>query len=180
MTGMTLARGFFGFLGAQFVRLDAMLGEALAALHAGRVAEAESRLGHLRAELEWYFQVETQVLFPEYERLCASGDRRLTAALVREQDELRRRLAELQAGFGPGAASPLEAVGVLLDAYRAKKELFLYPTIERQADERALRGLLARVAELLQPADPWSIPEEGTSAFRRASHGADPRRGRLF
>ena len=100
------------------------------------------------ANLVVHFKAEEEVLFPLMrEQVAGCGD--LLDQLVRDHEQLRRAVPQLEAGTG--LAKLIFDLGDLLERHIRKEERELFPLFEAQVDAAQAEQVGEKLKELLKP-----------------------------
>jgi len=112
----------------------------------GLRARAQECCEFYRDSLVAHFKAEEAVLFPLM-REHVSGCGGMLDQLVREHDQIRRAMTELQAGSG--LAKLIFDLGDLLERHIRKEERELFPLFEAQVDAEKAHAAGARLTDAL-------------------------------
>ena len=112
----------------------------------GMRERAQEFLDFYRANLVAHFKAEEEVLFPLMrEQVAGCGD--MLDQLVRDHDQLRRAMPQLEAGTG--LAKLIFDLGDLLERHIRKEERELFPLFEAHVDVVQAEQMSVKLTELL-------------------------------
>ncbi|MGZ8532014.1 MAG: hemerythrin domain-containing protein, partial [Candidatus Binatia bacterium] len=112
----------------------------------GLRARATEVLEFYRANLVAHFKAEEEVLFPLMRERVA-GCAELLDQLIKDHEQLRRAMAQLEAGTG--LAKLIFDLGDLLERHIRKEERELFPLFEADVDPVEADAMGAKLKELL-------------------------------
>lgn len=114
----------------------------------GLRARAQEVLKFYRDNLVAHFKAEEELLFPLMrDQVAGCGD--MLDQLVRDHEQLRRAMPQLEAGAG--LAKLIFDLGDLLERHIRKEERELFPLFEAQVDADMAEQLGVRLKALLNP-----------------------------
>lgn len=114
----------------------------------GLRARAQEVLEFYRDNLVAHFKAEEEVLFPLMrDQVAGCGD--MLDQLVRDHEQLRRAMPQLEAGAGLGKL--IFDLGDLLERHIRKEERELFPLFEAHVDAEMAEQLGVRLKELPNP-----------------------------
>jgi iron-sulfur cluster repair protein YtfE (RIC family) len=113
---------------------------------AGLKERADEVLSFFRNNLVAHFRAEEEVLFP-FMRAHAAGSEAMLDELVRQHQQLRQSMAQIEAGTG--LAKVLFDLGDLLERHIRTEERELFPLFEANVDAAQAELIGARLKERL-------------------------------
>jgi iron-sulfur cluster repair protein YtfE (RIC family) len=114
----------------------------------GLRARAQEVLAFYRDNLVAHFKAEEELLFPLMrDQVAGCGD--MLDQLVRDHEQLRRAMPQLEAGAG--LAKLIFDLGDLLERHIRKEERELFPLFEAHVDAAKAEQLDVRLKEYLNP-----------------------------
>jgi iron-sulfur cluster repair protein YtfE (RIC family) len=114
----------------------------------GLRARAQEVLAFYRDNLVAHFKAEEELLFPLMrDQVAGCGD--MLDQLVRDHEQLRRAMPQLEAGAG--LAKLIFDLGDLLERHIRKEERELFPLFEAHVDAAKAEQLGVRLKEYLNP-----------------------------